>query len=236
MELKILKMMKESNMKLVVESLECYKPGNVQFKHLQEVKFDDLQTPPMLRNEALLPSTDLGQANQYDVITMFHVHYYWTTPDERIQIMSKLFDHLSPGGILFILILEKGADNQIAMRRFTKDMLVFDEPRDYQSVTVYGSDLANEELAPILESKVVEAKLLHKYQVSVDLDLSQIDDAAASVTSDLLSYVSSVDFNPLPIEVKKAVLEWVAKHCQHKQDQVYQMQQAACALMYTKNN
>ena len=46
---------------------------------------------------------------KYDIITMFHVHYYWITQDQRIKVMRKLMNHLNPKhGMLFILILDEG--------------------------------------------------------------------------------------------------------------------------------
>ena len=55
-------------------------------------------------NEAFGPNTKLTES--YDVITMFHVHYYWTEK-ERSAVMDKVFRHLNPGGMLLILILDK---------------------------------------------------------------------------------------------------------------------------------
>jgi hypothetical protein len=44
---------------------------------------------------------------------MFHVHYYWTTPNKRIEVMKKLMNHLNPKhGILLILILDQGKEHK----------------------------------------------------------------------------------------------------------------------------
>ena len=57
-------------------------------------------------NEAFGPKTKVPEKG-YDIITMFHVHYYWISAKERSAIMDKLFKLLIPGGKLFILMLDK---------------------------------------------------------------------------------------------------------------------------------
>jgi hypothetical protein len=228
MELKIFQMIRESNLNIFIDVLECFEPGNVQFQQLQKINFSTEQVP-ILHNEPFQALTDL-ESKKYDVITMFHVHYYWTSPKERIQVMKKLFHHLSPGGLLFILILEKGIDNQIALRKFTKNMLIFDHPRDWKSEIIYGSEVKTE-IETIFEPNVVE---MNQYQLSLDLNLSQIDDKT-STTNAILSYILSVDFFSLHSEVKKTVVNWIGQHCHHhKNEEIYQLRQAASALIIRK--
>ena len=85
--------------------LECYEPGNEQFQHLQKVDFGR-GVKVRTHNEAFGPKTKLPEKG-YDIITMFHVHYYWISAKERSAIMDKLFKLLIPGGKLYILMLDK---------------------------------------------------------------------------------------------------------------------------------
>ena len=81
----------------------------------------------LLGDEIYTPENSLEDVKsdfKYDIITMFHVHYYWRTPEKRIAVMKKLLKHLNPKhGMLFILILDQGNDNQIQLRRETKSKL-----------------------------------------------------------------------------------------------------------------
>jgi len=88
---------------LAVELLECYEPGDVQFQHLQKVDFG-LQTK--LHHAMFSASTNLA-GEYYDVITMFHVHYYWKDREERRLVMENLLWHLKPSGVVFILLLNE---------------------------------------------------------------------------------------------------------------------------------
>ena len=89
----------------MVDVLELYEPGNDQYLHLQNVDFGK-NINVRIHNEAFGTSTNLPE-ERYDIITMFHVHYYWITTKERSAVMDKIFQHLKPGGILYILMLER---------------------------------------------------------------------------------------------------------------------------------
>ena len=126
---------------------------------------------------------------KYDIITMFHVHYYWTTPKERMAVMENVLEHLNPRhGMLFILILDQGEDNQIQLRRATKSKLNFEKSRHYQSVTLLANQLVHREMRKVLINKNHNLIQNH-YQISLDFDLS--DDAMfvdeSNLTSQLIS-------------------------------------------------
>merc|ERR1719219_1478381 len=104
-----------------------------------------------MRHEAFDENTKLGDGNsehsnnKYDIITMFHVHYYWITPEKRLAVMRNLLKHLNPKhGMLFILILDQGEDNQIQLRRKTKSKLKMEKIRDHESVTVLADEISME--------------------------------------------------------------------------------------------
>ena len=44
---------------LKIDTLECYEPGNEQFKHLKEVDFG-LESKPIIHHEAFDENTKLG--------------------------------------------------------------------------------------------------------------------------------------------------------------------------------
>ena len=93
-----------------IDLLRCYEPGNEQFQQLKKVRFGQplkkVHVKTELHLEAFDGSTDLGSL-KFDVVTMLHVHYYWTSSQERKDVMENVFKHLNPGGIVFILMLEK---------------------------------------------------------------------------------------------------------------------------------
>ncbi len=103
-------------LKSTLTLLECYEPGKVQFQHLKREKFSCENVK--LHNEELLTTTPISE--KYNVITLFHVHYYWRSVDERRAIFQKLFESLDDNGIIVIITLDKviAKDNVNAIRGF----------------------------------------------------------------------------------------------------------------------
>ena len=105
--------------------------------------------PLLLGDEIYTSENSLEKSKssyKYDIITMFHVHYYWRTPEKRIAVMKKLLKHLNPKhGMLFILILDQGVDNQIQLRRETKSKLYMVETPKviYNRLAIISCSLVN---------------------------------------------------------------------------------------------
>ena len=174
----------------------------------------------------------------YDVITMFHVHYYWTTPNKRIEVMKKLMNHLNPKqGMLFILILDQGLDNQIQLRNVTKAKLKFRNNRHYQSGPVLADQVANQEMREMVLKSYETVKIIEKpYDISLNFDLSGNND----LTNQLISYVLSVNFESLSLKMREFVISWIKDNClkidSKRKNQLYQMRQSVRMLLYTLNN
>ena len=77
------------------------------------------------------------------------------------------------------------------------------------------------------------------YNVTLNLDLAELTGPASSVTSHLLSYILSVDFETLNPQVKDFVMKWVRDNCEkiglQGQNEVFQMRQSVALLMYNNN-
>lgn len=214
-----------------IELLECLEPGNEQFEQLKHVQFkaDQVNFHHQEFNEETSEIND-----KFDVITMFHVHYYWTTPEQREKVMQKLFqDHLNPKGLLFILLLNDGINNQVQLRREVKQRLIFEKPRHYQSVTLFTDQLVSEINQVIKDCDAITAKQQHHYNVTLDLDLASTAMLQSnSITQQLISYILSVRFADLPKELQNFALDWIKDNCQHVQDEIFQVQQAVSMLVY----
>ena len=104
-ELKIIKKLSEKTT-LTIDLLECYERGNDQFSHLSTIDFGKNVKNVQTLQEDFNANTQLLEES-YDIITMFHVHYYWITANDRAEIMKKVFGSLKPEGILYILMLDK---------------------------------------------------------------------------------------------------------------------------------
>lgn len=230
MEDEIIEMLSKDS-KLSIESLDCYEPGNEQFNHLRNHAFG-ISNQANVFHEAVLPSTQF-RLPKYDLITMFHVHYYWTTKHLRQEISQKVFQHLNPGGVVFILMLEEGQNDQITLRKVTKAHLNFVKERDYQSVTLHGSRVANEEINSIAEEFGLKVHEPQKYNITIDLDMADL--SPSSTTSQLLSYIISVDFDTFPPKLKDIVVHWIRKHGLLLKDESYQLTQTVTSLMYSKD-
>ena len=168
---------------------------------------------------------------------MFHVHYYWTTPNKRIQVMKKLMNHLNPKqGMLFILILDQGLDNQIQLRNVTKAKLKFRNNRHYQSGPVLADQVANQEMREVVLKSYETIKIIEKpYDISLNFDLSGNND----LTNQLISYVLSVNFESLSLKMREFVISWIKdnflKIDSKRKNQLYQMRQSVRMLLYTLN-
>ncbi len=211
---------------LKISKMTSFEPGDEQYKHLKNVDFG-LETLLDLHHGAFDETTHLGE-EKFDVISMFHVHYYWTDPGQRISVMKKLFDHLEPGGLLLVLILDEGAKDQIEMRRAAKSRLTFSKARHYKSCTLYGTQLIEE---MNLDGESVELKKWWPYQVSLDLHLQD----SANVTKQLMSYILSIRFEKLEDDMQDFVLNWIRSHCQKIGQEIFQIRQAVSLIVYTKN-
>ena len=104
-ELKIIKKLSEKTT-LTIDLLECYERGNYQFSHLSTIDFGENVKNVQTLQEDFNANTQLLEES-YDIITMFHVHYYWITANDRAEVMKKVFGSLKPEGILYILMLDK---------------------------------------------------------------------------------------------------------------------------------
>lgn len=218
MEQKIMK-----NISKPIQSLTCFEPGQEQFKSLENVNFKGVKNPTFV-NLPFDENSDL-KSEKFDIITMFHVHYYWTKPEKRKIVMQKILQHLEPNGIIIVLILDKGLNQQIELRRETKKYLKFEQPRHYDSVTILGQQL--------IEELEFEFKSQIPYKVSLPLNMSQAQ-IEESVTNQLLSYVLSVNFNTLNSQLQDFVINWVKNNCQKDQDEVYIMHQSVSLIQYQK--
>merc|ERR1712062_138604 len=208
MEDEIIEMLSKDS-KLTIESLDCYEPGNEQFNHLRNHPFR-ISNQANVFHEAVLPSTQFRLPNR------------------------KVFQHLSPSGVVFILMLEEGQNDQIALRKATKAHLNFVKERDYQSVTLHGSQLANEEINSIAEEEFgLKVHEPEKYNITIDLDMADL--SPSSTTSQLLSYIISVDFDTFPPQLKDIVDHWVREHGLLLKDESYQLTQTVTSLMYSKD-
>lgn len=101
MELKIIESLRQRS-SVTFDLLECFEPGDVQFRLLERVDFG---VPTSLHHASFSASTNL--LRQFDLITMFHVHYYWKHREERRLVMQALLKQLKPLGMVFILLLEE---------------------------------------------------------------------------------------------------------------------------------
>ena len=219
-----------SDSTLVFESLDCYEPGDEQYNYLRNHDFG-LPSSHIFQ-EAFMSGTNL-RLPKYDLITMFHVHYYWKTQDLRQEITRKLFEHLNPGGVMFILMLDEGQNHQVALRKATKEHFDFIKERGHQSVTLYGSQVSTHELNPVAEEMNLRIYEPHQYNITVDLDMSDL--TPNSKTSQLLSYIISVNFDTFPSKMKDFVIDWVRGHGLLLTKDTYQLTQTVTSLMYSKN-
>ena len=172
---------------------------------------------------------------KYDIITMFHVHYYWKTPEKRILVMKKLLKHLNPKhGMLFILILDQGKDNQIQLRKETKSKLSMVEIPKHESNTVLANQVSME-METVLKSCQKQKTIQRPYQILLDFDLSDKTDK----TNQLISYVLSINFKFLHRKMQDFVTDWIKSNCfkvdskEDESNQVYQMRQSVRMLLYT---
>ncbi len=92
-----------------VDLLECYEPGKVQFSYLSKMDFRlDNGKKIILHNEPYHGETQPSVIEAgYDIITLFHVHYYWRTPSERRSIFQNLLGRLNNNGILFLITVDQ---------------------------------------------------------------------------------------------------------------------------------
>ena len=231
MEDEIIKMVSKHKPNFTLESLECYEPGGEQYTHLKnhhfgpEIKVNAVQ-------EAFMPSTVTRQPS-YDLITMFHVHYYWTTPELRQSVMKKVFSLLNPGGVVFILMLEEGDNHQVELRRRTKTFLKFKQEREYKSVTLYGRKVADEEINLVAKEVGITPHEPSQYNIAITLDLSDL--TKGSEASELLSYIISVDFDTFPDILKNFVVDWIKHHgLLVKEPKTFQLTQSISSFLYTK--
>ena len=131
-------------------------------------------------------------------------------------------------------MLEEGQNDQIALRKATKAHLNFVKERDYQSVTLHGSQLANEEINSIAKEEFgLKVHEPEKYNITIDLDMADL--SPSSTTSQLLSYIISVDFDTFPPQLKDIVDHWVREHGLLLKDESYQLTQTVTSLMYSKD-
>ena len=229
-ELKIIKKLSEKTT-LTIDLLECYERGNYQFSHLSTIDFGKNVRNVQTLQEDFNANTQLLE-ERYDIITMFHVHYYWITANDRAEIMKKVFGSLKPEGILYILMLDKGSDNQIGLRRATKKKLKFEKPRRYDSVTLYGSDVAIQEINPVASAfPNIEIIKPYPHVITLDIDLDQAF-KLKSDSSQLLSFLLQVDFDQLPMEMQNFIRSWVEENFMHVKDKQYRMLQSCIGLMY----
>ena len=229
-ELKIIKKLSEKTT-LTIDLLECYERGNYQFSHLSTIDFGKNVKNVQTLQEDFNANTQLLEES-YDIITMFHVHYYWITANDRAEIMKKVFGSLKPEGILYILMLDKGSDNQIGLRRATKKKLKFENPRRYDSVTLYGSDVAIQEINPVASAfPNIEIIKPYPHVITLDIDLDQAF-KLKSDSSQLLSFLLQVDFDQLPMEMQNFIWSWVEENFMHVKDKQYRMLQSCIGLMY----
>ena len=229
-ELKIIKKLSEKTT-LTIDLLECYERGNDQFSHLSTIDFGKNVKNVQTLQEDFNANTQLLEES-YDIITMFHVHYYWITANDRAEIMKKVFGSLKPEGILYILMLDKGSDNQIGLRRATKKKLKFEKPRRYDSVTLYGSDVAIQEINPVASAfPNIEIIKPYPHVITLDIDLDQAF-KLKSDSSQLLSFLLQVDFDQLPMEMQNFICSWVEENFMHVKDKQYRMLQSCIGLMY----
>ena len=54
---------------LKIDRLECYEPGNEQFKHLKELNFG-LESKPIIHHEAFDENTKLGNFQKCILVTL----------------------------------------------------------------------------------------------------------------------------------------------------------------------
>ena len=229
-ELKIIKKLSEKTT-LTIDLLECYERGNDQFSHLSTIDFGKNVKNVQTLQEDFNANTQLLEES-YDIITMFHVHYYWITANDRAEIMKKVFGSLKPEGILYILMLDKGSDNQIGLRRATKKKLKFEKPRGHDSVTLYGSDVAIQEINPVASAfPNIEIIKPYPHVITLDIDLDQAF-KLKSDSSQLLSFLLQVDFDQLPMEMQNFIRSWVEENFMHVKDKQYRMLQSCIGLMY----
>ena len=229
-ELKIIKKLSEKTT-LTIDLLECYERGNDQFSHLSTIDFGKNVKNVQTLQEDFNANTQLLEES-YDIITMFHVHYYWITANDRAEIMKKVFGSLKPEGILYILMLDKGSDNQIGLRRATKKKLKFEKLRGYDSITLYGSDVAIQEINPVASAfPNIEIIKPYPHVITLDIDLDQAF-KLKSDSSQLLSFLLQVDFDQLPMEMQNFIRSWVEENFMHVKDKQYRMLQSCIGLMY----
>ena len=129
-------------------------------------------------------------------------------------------------------MLDKGSDNQIGLRRATKKKLKFEKPRRYDSVTLYGSDVAIQEINPVASAfQNIEIIKPYPHVITLDIDLDQAF-KLKSDSSQLLSFLLQVDFDQLPMEMQKFIRSWVEENFMLVKDKQYRMLQSCIGLMY----
>ena len=216
---------------LTIQQMVCYEPGEEQFKHLSKINFGLKKESVLHHHEAFTEKSDLN-GTKFDVITMFHVHYYWTDLEQRKLVMQHLFNHLIKDGLLIVLILNEGHSNQVDLRRVTKNKLKFAKARHYNSMTLYGNDVFKKEIKPLLSEDLKEFQDQHNYEVSLDFDLS--DKNYDNETMQLINYVTSVRFQSLDQEMSDFVFKWIKENFQHLNGDKYRMKQSVSLMIYTR--
>ena len=112
---------------------------------------------------------------------------------------------------------------------------MFEKPRNYQSVTLFGSEIASKEINLIAKNyENIKVHEPFKYMVTLDVDLDETL-VAKSVSSKLLSYIISVDFDGLPFEVQSFVHKWIKSNFMYLNEKNYRMRQSVVSLMYSAN-
>ena len=136
--------------------------------------------------------------------------------------------------ISYLIELEflQGSDNQIGLRRATKKKLKFEKPRGHDSVTLYGSDVAIQEINPVASAfPNIEIIKPYTHVITLDIDLDQAF-KLKSDSSQLLSFLLQVDFDQLPMEMQNFIWSWVEENFMHVKDKQYRMLQSCIGLMY----
>ncbi len=60
-----------------------------------------------MRESEFSLSTDLGD-RKYDIITLFHLVYYFPDREERVRLFEKLQESLGPRGVICLLLVAEG--------------------------------------------------------------------------------------------------------------------------------
>ena len=118
------------------------------------------------------------------------------------------------------------------MRRATKKKLKFEKPCGHDSVTLYGSEVAIQEIDPVASALPnIEIIKPNPHLITLDIDLEQAF-KLKSDSSQLLSFLLQVDFDQLPEEMRNFIRAWVEENFMHVKDKQYRMLQSCIGLMY----